>query len=175
MRTSSKSLGGGNMKRRINGQISDESYSCKIKRVFASTKITAASNTPKVGIFWIIDDELVAFSDSVDINYNPLAVEDMLHKEVWNEIKERYKVNGRAVGYDYFPRGRVMIYPIKDSNGDFQYYDCSVYGDKCIINDSDVQEEIESEFRLYLKSCKVSYEGQFSIDGTHYTCHNCRK
>lgn len=165
------------MKKRIDGHISDESYACKIrkvKRVFANTKITAGVNFPKVGIFWFIDGELVVINEVIDKNYNPLAADDVLHIRAWESIKNRYIVDGKPVKYDYFPRGRVTIYPIKDVNNNFQNYDCSVYGDKCIIDDIEIREEIENEFRLYLKTCKVSYEGQLSIDGTHYTCYNCR-
>ncbi|MCM1508704.1 MAG: hypothetical protein NC177_16475 [Ruminococcus flavefaciens] len=165
------------MKKLIQGKVSDESYNCKIskvKRVFCSTKITAGTNLPKVGIFWLIGDELVVINEGIDKNYNPLAHDDVLHIEAWKAIKNRYKVDGKVVRYDYFPRGRVMIYPVKDINGDFKYYDCDVYGDKCIISDDSIRDEIESEFRLYLSTCKVSYKGQLSVDGTHYTCHNCR-
>ena len=165
------------MKKINDCNFSDRSYPCKISKVqsvFSSLKITAGINVPEVGIFWIIDDEIVVISEGVDKNYNPLAHEDVLHIEVWKTIKNRYKVDGKAVKYDYFPRGRVMIYPIKDKSGVFQYFECDVYGDKCIINDADVREMIEDKFRLYLNTCKVSYKGQLSVDGTHYTCHNCR-
>lgn len=165
------------MKKVINGKISEKSYPCKIskiKHVFATTKITGSTDAPKIGIFWLIDDELVAVSESINKNYNPLASEDVLHIDAWKYLKNRYKVDGKIVKYDYFPRGRVMIYPIKDKDGIFQYYDCDVYGDPCILYDRDVQDEIEAEFRLYLSTCKVTYKGQMSVDGTHYTCHNCR-
>lgn len=72
------------MKKLIDGKISDESYSCqisKVKRVFCSTKITAGTNTPEVGIFWVIDDELVVISEGIDKNYNPLTHDDVLHIE----------------------------------------------------------------------------------------------
>ena len=132
------------MKKLIDGQISDESFPCKIskvKRVFSSTKITSGTNLPKVGIFWFIEDELVVISESIDKNYNTLSHEDILHIEAWKAIKSRYKVDGKVVKYDYFPRGRVMIYPVKDSNGNLMYYDCDVYGDKCIISNDSIRDE----------------------------------
>lgn len=144
----------------------------RVKHIFATIKISSGINTPKEGIFWVIDDTLVAFCNNVDIN-GSLDSDDLLHKDVWNEIKNKFKVNGKVVSYDYYPRGRVMITSARDKSGKFQYYSCTVYGDRCIINDPDIQDEVESEFRLYLKQCKVSFEGQMSIDGTHYTCHNC--
>ena len=145
----------------------------KVKHIFAVTNISAGTNVPKEGIFWYIEDTLVAFSDSVDIN-GSLGSDDLLHKDVWEEIKHKFKVDGKVVGYDYFPRGRVMIYTVRDKEGNFQNFDCAVYGDNCIINDTEIQEEIEAEFRLYLSTCNVLFEGQMSIDGTHYQCYNCR-
>lgn len=143
-------------------------------RIYNNVNITTGTDTPKTGIFWVINGELTDIGESIDINYDPLADEDVLHIDAWNTIKTGYKVNGRTVRYDYFPRGRVMIFPIRDEKGNFLYYDCDVYGDECIIQDPDVREMIGDRFRLYLPECNVTYKGQLSVDGTHYTCHNCR-
>ena len=144
-----------------------------IKRVFATTRIAESTNMPKQGIFWVIDDELVVLNDPVSIN-GEMSSSDILHIDTWKYYRNRYKVNGHAVKYDYFPRGRVMVMPIWNDDR-FDHYDCYVYGDSCIIDEPAIREEIEAEFRLYLSTCKVYYDGQLSIDGTHYTCHNCRK
>ncbi|MCM1226408.1 MAG: hypothetical protein NC320_03155 [Clostridium sp.] len=144
----------------------------RIRRVFATTKISAGTNNPKGGIFWVIDDELVVVSDNV--NTHGSECDDILHINAWKSIKNQYKVDGKAVKYDYFPRGRVMVMPIWNNSGEFDHYDCYIYGDKCIIDEPEIQDEIEDMFRLYLNTCKVIYEGQLSIDGTHYTCHMCR-
>ena len=45
--------------------------------------------------------------------------------------------------------------------------------DKCISNS--LKPEIEETFRLYLPKVQVEYLGQLFIDGSHYTCHNCRE
>lgn len=119
------------------------------KRILSNTRhITASINSPNQGIFWVIDDELIALYDPVDID--------------------------NFIEFDYFPRGRVIVNPEFDDNGDFTHYECYVYGDKCILYDKDVQSLIEDEFRLYLSSCKVHYEDEMSLDDTHYTCHNCK-
>lgn len=144
----------------------------RIRRVYATTKISAGTDTPKAGIFWVIDDKLVVISDNVTVHGS--GADDILHINAWKSIKNQYKVDGKIVKYDYFPRGRVMIMPIWNSSGNFDYYDCYVYDDRCIINDQEIRDEIEDMFRLYLKTCNVKYEGQLSIDGTHYSCHMCR-
>lgn len=136
--------------------------------------IKCSVETPRAGIFWIIDNQIVSVYDEVNTSYNPLEQDDLLHKEVWNMLKHNYKCNNKVVPYDFYPRGRVMIYPVRNSSGEFQYYDCLIYGDSCILNNSDLRDIIIDDFRLYLKSCEVSFEGKFSVDGTHYTCHNCR-
>lgn len=163
------------MKKIVDGKISDRSYPYPIRKTFAVTKITASVTTPEVGVFWIIEDEIAIISEGIEKDDDPLAHEEILHIDAWETIKNRYTVDGKVVKYDYFPRGRVMIYLIKDKSGVFQYFECDVYGDKCMINDADVREMIEDKFRLYLNTCKVSYKGQLSADGTHYTCHNCRE
>lgn len=136
--------------------------------------VKCATDTPRVGIFWIINDEIIAVYDEVNTSYNPLSADDMLHKDVWGMLKHNYLVNGIPVPYDYFPRGRVMIYPVRDRAGMFLYFDCVIYEDSCILNNPEYRDLIVNEFRLYLKSCRVSFEGKFSADGTHYTCYNCR-
>lgn len=134
-------------------------------------KLNENISCPYQGIFWFINNELICFMDKVDIR--DFHDTDLLHIEVWKHLRNQYKVNGKIVSYNYFPRGRVMILPIFNSKGEFEYYDCTVYLDKCIDND-DIKDYIEDRFNLYLNSCKVSYEGQLGLDGSHYTCHNCR-
>lgn len=134
--------------------------------------IKSAVNIPREGIFWYINDSLVAFTDQVDIN-DPLGNEPMLHKEVWPSIRDQYLVDDTIVAYDYYPRGRVTVYPFKSKNR--TEFACSVFCDSCIIKNPSFREQLEEAFRLYLSNCKVDYVGQMSIDGTHYTCHICRK
>ena len=135
-----------------------------------TVKLNESINCPYQGIFWVIDNEFICFEDKVDIR--DFHDTDLLHIEVWKHIRTQYKVNGKTVSYNYFPRGRVMVLPIFEY-GKFSYYDCTVYLDKCIDTDK-IRDFIEDRFNLYLDSCKVSYEGQLGLDGSHYTCHNCR-
>ena len=66
------------------------------------------------------------------VNYRDFHDTNLLHVEIWKQIKNQYKVNNKTVPYNYYPRGRVMIMPIFDYNGTFNYYDVTVYLDKCI-------------------------------------------
>lgn len=142
-----------------------------IKRIFTETLLTEGTNIPCEGIFWVINGKLIALKDPIDTIHG--IGTDLTHMDVWKSIKQNYKVSNRPVKYDYFPRGRVMILPIYDNDRNLKYYDCTVYIDKCIDNNK-IRDYIEDEFRLYLKTCRVTYEGQLGLDGSHYTCHNCR-
>lgn len=68
-------------------------------------KITAMEKELSRGVFWIVDDELLAFpflDDGIGVaksgnTYN--------HKRLWNDVKPR----GCSMPYNYYPRGRVDI------------------------------------------------------------------
>lgn len=137
------------------------------------TPITESINSPNQGLFWFINNELISFYDPVDID-NFMEFGYMNHKDIWRQIRPEYLVNGKEVDFDYFPRGRVIVNPEFTDDGDFISYTCYVYGDKCILHNRKIQKMIEEEFRLYLNTCNVFYETAFSLDDTHYTCHNCR-
>ena len=140
-------------------------------RIIKEVKLNEAINAPSEGIFWFINGKLIALMDKVNIqDYHST---DLLHIEAWKSLRNKYKVNGKIVKYDYFPRGRVMVLPIFKLNGTFDYYDVTVYIDKC-IDTPEIRDLIEEQFTLYLNTCKVSYEGQLGLDGSHYQCHNCR-
>jgi len=136
--------------------------------------ITASITLPKQGIFWVISGELVSFADTVNPN-DFIEFGSLNHKDTWRHIKSEYLVNNHPVEYDYFPRGRVIVCPTFDDDNHITGYDCGIYADSCIIDDPDVREQIISAFDLYHKSCTVLFEGDYSTDNTHYTCHNCRK
>lgn len=136
--------------------------------------INASTFLPKQGIFWVIDNTLVYYADTIDPN-NFIEFGSINHRDTWKYIKNDYTVNGRSVEYDYFPRGRVIVCPIFNDDNLIVGYDCGVYADACIIDDENIREKIENLFDLYLSSCTVTYYGDFSTDNTHYTCHNCRK
>ena len=141
-----------------------------MKLVFENT-LDESLLIPYEGIFWYIDDTLIVLKDQVDPN-DQFFCTDLLHRTSWSEIAENYKVNGKCVSYDYFPRGRVEILPIKDEYLNVTYV-AEVYMDKC-IQKQHIKEEIENSFNLFLPNVTVSYPGQLYIDGSHYTCYNCR-
>lgn len=139
-------------------------------RIISETILKEGTNIPCEGIFWVIDGKLIALKDPIDTQHG--IGTDLTHIQSWKSLKNNYKVDGKPVKYDYYPRGRVMILPIYNGST-FQYYDVTVYIDKC-IDTLEIRDHIEDEFRLYLKSCKVNYEGQLGLDGSHYKCHNCK-
>jgi hypothetical protein len=143
-----------------------------IMRLYSKSRLSESINIPFEGIFWIIDDELIAIKDSVNPN-NPYECTDLLHRDSWKYLKDKYLVNDRAVNYDYFPRGRVETLVIQDRYGNLDHYEANVYLDKC-VDTKKIRDEIESEFRLYLSNVVVNYPGQLYIDGSHYTCYNCK-
>ena len=135
-------------------------------------KVNESLQIPCEGIFWVIHGELISFYDQVDPK-DPFNYTNLTHRETWKHIKDNYKVNGRTVDYDYFPRGRVETMVIQNDDGDLDHYEASIYLDKCIY-DKTIIDNIINEFRLYLSNVDVKVEGQLFIDGSHYTCYQCR-
>lgn len=134
--------------------------------------ISEGINIPYEGIFWYINGKLIAFCNQVNPR-DPYEFYDIQHKDVWNNIKHKYKVDGKEVPYDYFPRGRVETLVILNDMGTLDHYESNVYLDKC-INKPDITEQIKDTFRLYLNNVKTNIAGQLFIDGSHYTCYSCR-
>ena len=128
---------------------------------------------PKQGIFWVIDNRVISFADTVD-PHDFIEFGAWNHRDAWRHIKSDYSVNGREVGYDHFPRGRVIVNPTFDDDDSINGYFCGIYADPCIIDDESVRRQIEDQFNLYHASCIVSYEGDYTTDNTHYTCYRCR-
>lgn len=134
--------------------------------------IEESLNIPCEGIFWLIDGEIISFTDQVNPR-DAFETTDLLHKEVWKAIEEEYKYNGRVVPYDFYPRGRVKTLVIQDHDGNLDHYESYLYMDKCISKKHiDI---IVEDFRLYLPNVNLTYSGQLFVDGSHYTCYNCRK
>ena len=135
-------------------------------------RIKESLELPSEGIFWVIDNRLVAFDDPVDTSGR--YFDNIEHIKIWNEIKHMYKVDGKEVEYNYFPRGRVMVNAVRDNDGTFLHYDVYIYIDNCINND-DVIDEIKYTFRLNKPNCDIKYvDADGGITSNHYTCHNCR-
>lgn len=133
--------------------------------------ISEVLNVPYEGVFWWIDGKLVAFCDQVNPN-DPYQMTDLLHKDVWNHIKSKYTVKGKEVSFDYFPRGRVETLVIQN-NGTLDHYESNIYIDRC-IKKKEIIDEIVETFRLYLPKVRYNVCGQLFIDGSHYTCFNCK-
>ena len=135
-------------------------------------RIKESLELPSEGIFWVIDNRLVAFNDPVDTSGK--YFDNVEHIKIWNEIKHMYKVDGREVEYNYFPRGRVMVNAVRDNDGTFLHFDVYIYIDNC-INNNDIIDEIKYTFRLNKPNCDIKYVGtDGGITSNHYTCHNCR-
>lgn len=132
-------------------------------------RINESIDSPCEGIFWFINEELVAFTEQVDTS-GKLST-DLEHKKIWEIISGRYKISEKKVPYDYYPRGRVMVNP-RYVNGSFDHYDAFIYIDDC-INNSEYLKDIYYEFRLN-KNCVIKYIGsEGGVTSDHYTCHKC--
>lgn len=133
-------------------------------------QITESLQVPCEGIFWLIDENIISFTDEVNPR-DPYSMTDLLHKNVWETISKDYKVNGYEVPYNYFPRGRVEVLVILNSDNILDHYEAYIYMDKHI--GSKYLDKIENDFRLYLPNVNVTCSGQMFIDGSHYICHMC--
>ena len=133
-------------------------------------RINESLDSPCEGIFWFIDGNLIAYTEQVDTTGKLSTT--LEHKDIWEHIKNQYKVDGKTVQYDYFPRGRVIANP-KTVDGKFDHYDVFIYIDSCINND-DCLNDIYYEFRLN-KNCLTKYIGASGgVTSNHYICHNCK-
>ena len=138
-------------------------------------KLLESRNYPREGYFWIIDNEVVGISEEVP-NYNyEFLLDGKTHENTWRLFKSDYKVNGKEVGFDYFPRGRVVTDPNYDKNNKFTNYSVTVLLDNCIDTD-DCKCLIADYYNLNLATCPnilwMSLKKRTGIG--HYTCHNCR-
>lgn len=129
--------------------------------------IKSSSSLPQEGIFWVINDRLIQFSD--DVSYNNMNIDpiDLTHFEVWKKIGEDFKVDGKIVPFDYFPRGRVVI-----SNGKDLKFKAEIYIDNCIK--SEWWDKILDKFDISSKNCEIVDGGNFGFFNSIYKCHNCK-
>lgn len=139
-----------------------------IKLIEHKLQLKESRVLPQDGIFWVIDGKFIQSS----FDFNPLtqlAIIDnnyYTHKELWHILKDKYKVDGKDVAYDYFPRGRVVI---NYSDGKFI---ATIYMDNCLRPEwEDIAKE---QFNLNLPSCEVVFGGNSGFGNSHYTCHNCK-
>ena len=137
--------------------------------------LTENRNYPCEGYFWIINDTVIGVTSEVpQYNYD-YNLNGKTHKNTWASIKSDYKVDGREVAWDYFPRGRVMIDPNYDLDNKFDDYSCIVFLDKC-INNAKYKKLIMDYYNLDLPTVPhinwTMLGERAGID--HYTCYNCR-
>lgn len=144
-----------------------------VRRLFTERKkrLGESLDSPCEGIFWVIENELIAFTEQVDTTGRFST--SLEHIKIWDQIKQKYQVSGKTVSFDYFPRGRVMVNPVYLNIYTFNHYDVFIYIDDCINND-DIITDILYEYRLN-KNCDIRYIGSSGgIESNHYRCYMCR-
>ena len=133
-------------------------------------RLNESLDCPCEGIFWVIGDELIAFTEQTDtLGKHSTTLE---HRKIWSEIWSKYTLDGKPVLFDYFPRGRVMVNPVyKDDK--FDHYNAYIYIDDC-INDDEIISDLIYTFRLN-KNCDIKYIGsEGGVESDHYRCHLCK-
>ena len=114
---------------------------------------------PKVGIFWIIDEEMVL--DAVmaaDAEPYGNAMQYGGHYEFWDKLIPKTKTDRflKAKPYEFYPRGRVVYFRNRDI--------FCLYTDPCISND-----EIEIICNAFdLNGVDIEFKGD-----DHYRCGRC--
>lgn len=133
-------------------------------------------NYPYEGYFWIIDNKIIGITAEVPHYNYDYELNGKTHQNTWYKFCNEYRVNGKTVEWDYFPRGRVMVDSNYDSDDKFTEYSCMVFLDKC-INNKECKELITDYYNLNLRSIPhiswMMLGERAGID--HYQCHNCRK
>lgn len=134
-------------------------------------------NYPYEGYFWIINGEVVGITSEVPHYNYDYSLNGRTHKNTWHKFSNHYKVDGKEVPWDYFPRGRIMVDPNYDlTTEEFTEYSCIVFLDKC-INNKECKEKIMNYYNLNLPIIPhimwTMLGERAGID--HYQCHWCRK
>ena len=135
-----------------------------IRLVVERKNLREGYGRPCEGIFWVIDNQLIAYMDAVGFNSN------LEHSRVWTTIRDQYG----NVSFNYYPRGRVMVNEVIDKDGVLQKYKAFIYIDDC-INDAETVDEIKYRFCLTENNCDIVYVGSDGgVTSNHYKCHSCR-
>lgn len=133
-----------------------------ISLIIERNTINESYEKPSEGIFWFIDNKLIAYMDPVGYSTN------LDHKTIWESIKTQYS----NLPFNYYPRGRVMVNERRDDAGILNGYDAYIYVDDC-INTQEIVDYIKYHFNL--SKCHIVYVGSDGgITSNHYKCHNCR-
>ena len=103
-----------------------------IRLILEKRHVKEGYGKPCEGIFWYIDNKIVAYMDPVGFNT------DLEHVKMWKCIKHLYG----DVPFDYYPRGRVMVNEVRNSDGTLKKYKAFIYIDDC-INNSEIIDDIK--------------------------------
>ena len=114
---------------------------------------------PRVGIFWLVGDQLVI--DGVPLSvaepYGDHLTHPRSHIEVWTELLQAGKAPHESE-YEEFPRGRVMHCP---ASGEY-----TILADRCILERKDLIARIEETLHLPHARTKTDAD-------PHYRCYRC--
>ena len=133
-----------------------------IRLITEKNHISESYGKPCEGIFWFINNKLISYMDPVDYNTK------LDHKIVWKSIRNQYD----NVAFDYYPRGRVMVNEVRNSDGTLIKYKAYIYIDNC-INTEEIIDNIKYQFSL--DKCEIMYVGSDGgVTSNHYKCHNCK-
>ena len=133
-----------------------------VRLILEKRHIKESIGKPCEGIFWVIGNKMIAYTDPVGFNT------DLEHVKMWKEIKHSYG----DVPFDYYPRGRVMVNDVRNSDGTLKKYKAFIYIDDC-INNAEIIDGIKYYFSL--NDCDVAYIGSDGgVTSNHYKCHNCK-
>jgi hypothetical protein len=118
---------------------------------------------PKLGIFWLVADELVLVSTPLDQCelYGDVMNEPRSHVDYWAELQAKGRAP-RGAEYEEFARGRV-VHNVKTK----QY---TLMADKCILARTDVVKRILSELHLpknTMLDTDFHYRCSVCLYGTH--------
>lgn len=133
-------------------------------------KLSESFVKPYTGIFWYINDNVVGLVENVD-KHADCSTPTTEHYQLWNKIKNDYKVNNELVDYDYFPRGRVYVSAMINLDGEFDGYLNTVRLDPC-LNSTKCKDKIANYYNLYSSSSWT--EPIFIFNDEHYKCNDCK-
>jgi hypothetical protein len=135
------------------------------KSARSSRKASKAATEPRLGIFWLVNGELL--TDSLPLreceNDGDFRNYPGSHIDVWRQWQRIGKAPVESV-YEEYPRGRVT------QNAKADTY--ALLADKCILKHKDLIAAIRREFHL---PKKTSVGGdKTSVGGdSHYRCFHC--
>lgn len=122
----------------------------------------ATKPSPKVGIFYFIDDQIImsAVPAKKGEPYGE-AVQHGGHYEFWKSLIPRNLIERRfkARAYDAYPRGRVVYFPKSKKY--------RIYYDSCLNVDNEIT-IVTEKFQLYGVDIELGYD-------EHYKCARCNQ